>query len=375
MRALRWAKVLFTSVALCLCREFERVAVARAVAAWRHHKDLQDGVYLGPVLVRGAKLPYRAPTRNVFDDEEEVDCMICTGQNDMSQSITSLSSQLTGTDMDIPISSSSTSLGPLEAFCTVAPTKHVAHRECFMRWHSVYESQRRSQTPDTVSLLPSFQPPQEDAQQASSARHADLRRARALLRSAGFVYLLASIRPATSPLPSTYMDRGMGMGDRDRPFQPTLTLFPLKPSSESSSRRSSGRSSNRISDNRRPTHDGAVPPTGRLATLRTECPPCPGCRSAVDLHFCPTSSSSRSHSRSSSPPGSRWSSWASMVESGIADFVKEGSSLVTGRTIAVSLSAQLSFLFTMYSMAHARDHASHPPPGKTTLAVDRGMVL
>ncbi|KAF9513416.1 hypothetical protein BS47DRAFT_966511 [Hydnum rufescens UP504] len=210
VRASRWVAVLLTSVTLCLFREFERVAIARTIAAWNHYRDLRDGVYLGPVFVRGARLPRRAPARHVFDDEEEVDCMICSGQNDMSQSVTSLSSQVTGTDPDISIPSSSLSLGPLEAFCTVAPTKHVAHRECFMRWHSAYESQRRSPPAETLSLLPSFQSPREDDLRATSTRRADLRRARALLKSAGFVYLLAAMRPATSS-PSTF--RGSAHGD------------------------------------------------------------------------------------------------------------------------------------------------------------------
>jgi len=228
-----------------------------------------------------------------------------------------------------------------------------------MRWHSAYESQRRSPPAETLSLLPSFQSPREDDLRATSTRRADLRRARALLKSAGFVYLLAAMRPATSS-PSTFVDRRMGTTDRDQPFQPTLTLFPIRPS-EPSSRPCSNTDNSNATESRLAASNRIVPPTARLATLRTQCPPCPGCRSAVDLHFCPSPQSS-AHSRTSaySKSPARSSSWVSIVKFAMADFVKEGSSLVTGRTIAVALSAQLSFLFTMYSMAHARDHTDAP---------------
>lgn len=368
MRTSRWAKVLLTSIALCLYRELERITVARAVATWRRFRDIRDGVFLGPVIVRGARLPAAVPSSDSIDDsDDELDCIICSGQNDMLQSVTSLSSQVTGTttDLDIPVPSSPSSyLGPLEAFCTIAPTKHVAHRECFLRWHSAYESQRHNRMSETVSIPPTSQVPYEDDQQAATAQIADIRRARALLKSAGFAYLIASIRPASAPQSSSDSSERWTT-TRERTFQPSFTLFPPKGSS-SRLKLSTSHNSTRLPSPPNRTSE-VLPPTNRLATLRTQCPPCPGCRSAVELHFCASSSSSRERTRSRSRSSSTDSSWTSTIKMIAAEFAKEGATLVTGRTIAMGLSTQLSFLFTMFSMAHAREHGSMPPRAAPTV--------
>ncbi|KAF8337913.1 uncharacterized protein EI90DRAFT_3041021 [Cantharellus anzutake] len=387
MRNCRWTRVLLLCFLLCLLRELERVIVACCVAYYRKYRDAKDGVYSGPVIVRGIRLPRPPPSSSsIYDDaEDQLDCMICSGQNDMSQSVTSLSSVMSDSEAQGPPPSTTVSmtagenLGPLEAFCTVAPTKHVAHRECFLRWHSAYQAQSRPRIPDIVMLTSRALSTARDARGGSNIPdEMDMRRARALLRSVGFLYLIGMLRPNTgsstfspprslSPLsPLLASERG----DATSPFIPTFTLHPHQstkgPSTSLDPAWSGQPSSSRARLNSRQNSSSTqdhIPPRC-LATLRTECPPCPGCRSAVEMHFCAVS-----HMRDDNPsqrhkgwitPGSPLSRFICHCRTAMRHFAHEASALITGRTIGASLSTQLSFLLTIWSMTRARDKTIKP---------------
>jgi hypothetical protein len=452
--SLRWSKLILISLALCLLREVERLSVAQAVSTYRRIKDERDGVYTGSkVVIRGAplpqrRLPMRAPSSSSApsaglswmyqsDEEEEPECIICAGNagnTDLSQSVTSVSSHVSSaswTSMALSeagastgggffgptLPSSSSNLGPLEAFCSVAPAKHVAHRGCILRWHAAYnESQRQRMPPIVVrpeldvpdavnvveacSLTDDTMTPERRAEEAKRK----LRRAKTILRLAGFEYLLNNLRvmnqrvsntltphsAAVNSLPSSVSVVTVGSStpttvSTRSPFHPSLTLAPFSPNQPSPHTGSSSGGStihsavtplaSSVSMSLYASTTGSVTlPKDHLATLRTEWPPCPGCRSPIDLHFC-AASSSRSPSRSSH---SRRSSRISVSEGAptlsISDFLprrllsiiatirasiekRNTTRLVTGGTIALSLSAQLSFLVTILSMMHARERA------------------
>ena len=454
MASLRWPKLVLISLALCLLREAERLAVAQAVSIYRKIKDEQDGVYTGSkVVVRGAPLPQRRPPMRTpsssapsvdlswmyeTDEEEEPECIICAGNAgnaELSQSVTSVSSHVSSTSRtSAPLSEagasaggvfsgptfpgSSSNLGPLEAFCSVAPTKHVAHRGCILRWHTAYnESQRQRRplvvfrpdgevdVPDAVNVVENRSPADDDMtpeRRAEEARR-KLRRAKTILRLAGFDYLLNSLRimnqgvsntlapysPTVNPLSSSIPLAAMGSStptpaSARSPFQPFLTLAPFSPNRTSPHAGSSngGIITHSVVTPSTPsastslhasTADSIALPRDHLATLRTEWPPCPGCRSPIDLHFC--ASSSRSFSRPShSRRSSRMSDSEGAPALSISDFLprrllsiiatirssidkRNTTRLVTGRTITLSLSAQLSLLVTILSMMHARERA------------------
>lgn len=443
---------MLASLTLCLFRELERIAVAQAVKIHRSNQDERDGVYTGSkVVIRGAPLPPQrsaprpAPSSSSADlswmyesdEDEEPSCIICTGNNaDLTQSVTSISSRASRSSVSASESgatsgffgpslpSSSGNLGPLEAFCSVAPTKHVAHRGCILRWHSTYnESQRQRMPPiilrpngqfeassDTVLVVEDGAPNLGDLPPTQKVEEATrrLRRAKTLLRLAGFNYLLdmlhvassrATARPSAARSPTTNtlslsMTQAASSNSTtpSAPFTPTFVLAPTSSQSStattvpttSSSRSTTPSSYAPSTHTSRSSTSASLPlPRDHLATLRTEWPPCPGCRSPIDLHFCaaPSRARSRSPSRQSQPQSSSPATPSSGdgVSLGIADLLpqrllglfstirsklstKNTTDLVTGRTIALSLSAQLSFLLTISSMMHARE--------RTTMALE-----
>jgi len=83
----------------------------------------------------------------------------------------------------------------------------------------------------------------------------------------------------------------------------------------------------------------ARPPTQLIASLHTSSPPCPGCRSTVTLQFhliAPVPSSSRSSS-----------SWRKKVKRELMGWKKDWEEFVTGRTIALRLATEYSFLVAL----------------------------
>ena len=422
--------------------------MGQAVSTYRRIKDEREGVYTGSkVVIRGAPLPRRCPAIRApssssspsadlswmyeTDEEEELECIICAGNaghTDLSQSVTSVSSHVSSTSRTSTalseagvsagggyfgptLPSNYSNLGPLEAFCSVAPTKHVAHRGCILRWHAAYNESQRQRRPSVVFgsngeiEMPDMVDVFEDGTLADDSmapeRRAEesqrkLRRAETILRLAGFEYLIDNLRvmnqrvsntPTPFPTAVNSLSSSVLAGSSaptstpTRPsFHPSLTLAPRPTNLPSIPTGPSNPRTIHPAVPRSAVSNASMSvcvslPKDHLATLRTEWPPCPGCRSPIDLHFCAATAPSRSPTRSSH---SRRPSRASFTEGAsalsISEFLprkllsiiatirsridkRNTTRLVTGRTIALSLSAQLSFLMTILSMMHARERA------------------
>jgi hypothetical protein len=351
LNSLKWVHIFTAITFLSIFREAEKVAVVRAMRAWRKYHDLKDDAIVGEVVVRGETLATRERPPKVFEDsdseteDEEEECLICSGvgvDDPMTQSISSLSSAIVD---------SSSSLGPLEAFCTTAPTKHVAHRECFLKWHAAYLQQRRQVTPELVELR--YDSP--DANQPSDATDRYSRRAKAILKAAGFAYLIGLLRlpsdsgtltPSSTSLPSL---PALLRSYSGRSASPTHvpSVFTLHGEPQSQSQSPPSPSSSRTKPNLE-----LIKRSIRLATLRTSSPSCPGCRSAVDLHF------------HSVPPKSSdlKISNVSTLRKTLMSWKRDWEQLVTGRTIALRLATEYSFLLALMSMIRAKMSAIPVPP-------------
>jgi hypothetical protein len=317
-RTLRWGRIMSTTLLLSLLHECERVTVVGLVRLWRAQQRCKSREALGDIVVRGRQIerPPQEETLAVENEREHDECMICSevgidmtmAQPDDQESGGSSSFTSASTHDTLRISS----LGPLEAFCTNAPNKHVAHRSCFLRWHAAYQEQRRTLGPYLVQILRTFSDGQSSEPEArpSKARGANRMRestwAQAILKAGGFGYLLPT---HTSPVGA--------------PSLPTFTLYDLKPQVDSST------SSSR-----------------HLATLHTSSPPCPGCRSAVDLQFI-----SYPIVKALEKSGLTWQQF---LEKFVVAWKKDWAQLVTGRTIILRLLANVSFLLALVSMIRAR---------------------
>ena len=78
------------------------------------------------------------------DEEDEIECLICSGLGTEGPDPTALSVSSMSTTNFEPVGTNTLNrqdyngtetdaFGPLEEFCTTAPHKHVAHRQCFLR--------------------------------------------------------------------------------------------------------------------------------------------------------------------------------------------------------------------------------------------------
>lgn len=240
-RSIKWTRLLFVTTFLSLFHEAERVTVSLAVQLFKKNREVRNRALLGDLYIRGDTLRRRP----AVSEEEEEDCLICAGvgaDNPLSQSISSISSMAPNSI------AAQDSLGPLEAFCANAPQKHIAHRSCFLSWHSAYRQQRRHLPAEYVVLQHPY--PSEAVR----------KRAQTIVEAAGLPHLSRLIR-FPHELPWTWPHPG-GMTEPRRHFRPTLTL------TENSAGSSSLNNISRC-----------------LATLHTMSPPCPGCRSSVFLQI------------------------------------------------------------------------------------------
>ncbi|KAF8530406.1 hypothetical protein BU17DRAFT_79163 [Hysterangium stoloniferum] len=295
----------FSTVVLSLIHEAQRVSVSMVVDRLKKHREAQIKSLLGEVYVRGHDLRPRD------DDEDDEECLICAGagaDNPMSQSISSLSSMATA-------SSALDALGPLEAFCSLAPQKHVAHRTCFLSWHAAYHQQRTHLAPDYVLL--------EHPNPTESVRA----HAQAVVEAAGFSYLGRFIR-FVQELPGTRVFPPNSEGGRPL-LRPTLTMAEnlAGPSSPNASR------------------------PRLLATLHTTTPPCPGCRSSVLLHF---------HSRTVPRPRDDYQQTRrAALKTLMRLWIHHWGNLVTGKTLLYRLASQCSFIMILISVIHVGGPRRH----------------
>lgn len=123
---LRWSRVILFCLLLSVLGEAQRTSVAAGLAWLKFKKRACRSVHVGQVELGGKSLPIRDGDDDDDDDDEiEESCVICSGGSadalsDSVSSITSLASH----------AGPSSRPGPLETFCTHAPTKHPMHRSC-----------------------------------------------------------------------------------------------------------------------------------------------------------------------------------------------------------------------------------------------------
>lgn len=314
MKSIHWPTVVLITLALSILHEAERVSVSWAVTAVRKRSRRNRGelIDFGQVIVKGNDQAPRPEQES--SDEEEDECLICSGvgvDSPMSQSITSISSS---TPADQP------SLGPLEAFCTIAPQKHLAHRECFLAWHSAYRQQRSHASPELVTLT-------RNSEATSPMGETERSRARAILSSAGFHHLAGMLRLPTDAHIWIADARGFRRWNSSSVDAPTFSLSS-------------------------PGGTSAIPVPGigdthtTLGTLTTHSPPCPGCRSAVKLWFIgmPAIAKTAASSRSTAPYVRLLRTW-----------LHAWSTLVTGRTLLLKMTTQLLFVLALVSVARVRN--------------------
>lgn len=218
----------------------------------------------------------------------------------------------TGTDRTI-------GLGPLEAFCTIAPQKHLAHRSCFLRWHAAY-IQQRGPAHHSVALL-------DDKNDTTPLEHLFIR-ASIILRAAGFDYLTPKLKRSTGNELGT-------SGDKLTVHQPPEL----------------GQSS--------PDWDNRY-----LATLRTSAPPCPGCRSPVSLRFIDARPPPMSSPSAPQPPATAPATHVQYRVTRLlrklitSKFWREWTRLVTGRTLSSYFGSLLSFMAVLAAITKARENPS-----------------
>ncbi|QRV85510.1 hypothetical protein RhiJN_27584 [Ceratobasidium sp. AG-Ba] len=315
---LSWRVLILMSAVLTLVHETQRAGILyhlrrrRVNLTEQIRKDLAN-MRIGEVIVRGDDLTLPRDT----DEQDEEECLICSG----SAETMSTSSHTIDADGGERISSST---GPLEAFCTIAPQKHLTHRTCFLRWHAAYLQQSRNSYGNPVALI-------DDPQSQSAPRSLEqlFIRASIILQAAGFNYLTPKLKRTTDIRPAD--------GENT---SPTLTIH---------------------------HSDIAVPQQSHslLATLRTSAPPCPGCRSPVALRFIdarppPTPVVLDSPDVSNQPrqPLSflRIILWLRKLIA--SKFWREWPKIVTGRTLSGYFSSLLSFVAVLVAITRARENST-----------------
>ncbi|KAG9124034.1 hypothetical protein FRC07_013113, partial [Ceratobasidium sp. 392] len=182
---LSWRILLLMAALLSVIHETQRAGILyhlrrrRVNLTEQIRKDLAN-MRIGEVVVRGDSISL---PRNVDEPEEEEECLICSG----SAETMSISSHAEGGER------LSNSMGPLEAFCTIAPQKHLTHRTCFLQWHAAYLQQSRNSYGNPVTLI-------DDPESQSSPRSLEqiFIRASIILQAAGFNYLTPKLKRTTN---------------------------------------------------------------------------------------------------------------------------------------------------------------------------------
>ncbi|CAE7158406.1 unnamed protein product [Rhizoctonia solani] len=283
---LRWKVLILAAGLLSLVHETQRAAIIyyirqrRANMTNQLRKDL-DNMRIGQIAVQGdSTIPQQKD-----EDEEEEECLICSGSAETMSTSSHADSSMT------------TRMGPLEAFCTIAPQKHLAHRQCFLRWHAAYLQQSRHSFENRVTLL---------GDSAQTSLHQLVVRASVILQASGFDYLATRLVQQTEQEPQ---------GD-------SLTIHTDLTSSD----------------------------PHLLATLRTCTPPCPGCRSPVRLRFIDTRPP-LSHTSPSAPP-QRVIPFIQKLA--FARFWRAWMRTVTGRTVSAYFGSLLSFMAVLAAITRVR---------------------
>lgn len=362
-----WFRVVSTIFVTTLIEESHKVTILHLLRIWRRYRIQQRRLALGKIVARGASL---RTLREVDENEEdgETECLICSGvgtdENDlMARSISSLSSAPfeTGSNnasgrQDQTLTQES--FGPLEEFCVTAPHKHVAHRDCLLRWVEAYRQQQSRVFLEPVSVQ--YQNATEMESILGRWSREERGRIRTFLQAAGFEHIWPSlIFPSPTMLQASSNSSTLqpSLSDTSPPTA-TAPRFPAAVQARSSvltimtptpsSSRPSGLSSSA---------------SLTLATLQTSSPSCPACRGAVKILFTKESTAPRSTGRTTSPrirgdsPSiiflQRWLRVYRWTQAFAKGWWKECTASVTGRSLLTRLAARYSFLIVLVSMIKA----------------------
>ncbi|KAG8983191.1 hypothetical protein FRB90_006237 [Tulasnella sp. 427] len=316
-RMVRWRLLILAMSVMVLLQESEKLLVALAVKLHRRRAKAMEE----KVEVRGSKIhhPRRSnlptsplssgtSTPTVFspmlgptvDPSEDRECLICSGFGLDAYSVVSNHSLL---DVEA-LPPAPPENEPLHGLCALAPDKHLVHVQCFERWQQEYLKSRAGGDGVEVRLA---------GPEAAFGRREDvLAKARDVVRKAGMAYLAPALL-VPPQLPPGW-DRLMGGSSTPRPI---LTLYPPPPQTSPST----------ITQNK----------SHRIATLRTTSPPCPACRSPVELHIYHRERRQAVHKQG--------------IFKVLAKLVKaDASKLVTGRTVVMRALTQASFLVMLVVM-------------------------
>ena len=305
----KWSHVMLTSLILSILHEAQRTSVSMGLSWWRHRRASRNHIDIGDMLIKGSDITVRNPiseSENSTDEEEEANCIICSGVGIDSPTSTTLPNV---TSLPEP------SLGPLEGFCVNAPQKHPMHRECFLAWKNTYWERRSQHTRPIITLLcGDGSVPRPNTWQWRTSQ-AILK----ILRIPSYAYYVTLSR---AQLTDAQRDIGDGIGE---------SVFTLHSTSQEHCRMAE-------SEER------------KVAEMVTSWPPCPGCRSAVKMSFMLASlvNTSKSKIRAGSAVhlANMW--------------VKTWRQLVTGRTVLLKTITQILFVFVLVSASKIRRPNNQP---------------
>ncbi|EJD51043.1 hypothetical protein AURDEDRAFT_143328 [Auricularia subglabra TFB-10046 SS5] len=297
-RGLRPGHMALTVLLFAVLHEAQRAGVSTASTLSRERKR----ELAGSVVVHG-KSVRRRQYKDAYESEDERECSICSAPDASAHPSRqrSLSSESLASLASCVTASGNASLGPLEAFCTTAPEKHLAHRACFLSWQAAYA---QSHGPQRVVVLP---PPPRYCRDTASTNSisvdndadeldpSHLRRAAALVRACP---------PALAQLSDELLLAPTSLSSSDA----TLQL----------------------------SHDPDS------ATLVSPYPPCPLCRSSTALKI-----AVRRPALESVTP----LSWQRVLRT----FVREWARIVSLRTVGMRVLGQGAFLWALLNVMRMRE--------------------
>lgn len=294
---MKWTQVVLTTALLSVLHEAQRTSVSAGLTYWKR-RALKNDLDLKDLSIRGEEL------RESICDDDEAECVICSGVGNDSSLSDSVSS--------LPTSSTTPgfSLGPLEEFCVNAPRKHPMHRGCFLAWKKAYWEERSRHVQPVITLLC------EDESIPSPGTR-QWTRAQAVLSvfraTQNAIYALAH----SSYLPSDWREGSLV-------DESVFTLFDEDEEAE---------------------HKLAEGEEVVLGDMITTWPSCPGCRSAVKMVFTRAPRDKTQSSEKKELRGFRLFS---------ATWISAWRRLVTGRTILLKTAARLLFAIFLVSMLKIR---------------------
>lgn len=335
-----WRKTALTILNVTLLEELNKVTILYILKQWHRHRAHQRKLRTGKVVARGAEL--RLPLDINEDEDEEIECLICSGlgtegPDPMAQSVSSISTAnfetpgTNATNRQDPNMNEIDAFGPLEEFCVTAPHKHVAHRECFLRWVEAYRQQQQRIFLEPVNIQ--FDSRSDGEATLQRMGREERTRIRTILQMTGFEHTLPSlIFPSSTVVPdgtspNEHLATRRGAGPQSR--SSLLTIPQVSPTSSAG------------------TSEPAI-----LASLRTSSPPCPACRGPVSILFVREGHPVQARAGKTSLLTTEQRA-LKILRNLARGWWKECLLTVTGRSLLIRLASQYSFLLVLVSMIKA----------------------